>query len=98
MIKNFALFKVKEKKSDNSPDYELSTKIGDDFIQVGAGWIRESKKGTKFISIKLSEPFEKEYNGKVIKRDGYHLMPDEIDRKTSDGVDGEVIDVSQIPF
>jgi uncharacterized protein (DUF736 family) len=56
MITNFSCFKVSEKKSDQSPDYTLSAKVGEQYVNIGAGWIKESK-GTKYISFKLSDPY-----------------------------------------
>jgi len=37
MIKNFSIFKTKEKKTPNSPDYSISAKLNDKFITIGAG-------------------------------------------------------------
>jgi len=54
--KNFSCFKVTEKKNDKSPDYRLSTKVGDEYVEIGAGWVKETEKG-KYISFALSKPF-----------------------------------------
>ena len=56
MIKNFALFK-NEKKQENHPDYKLSAKIDDKYVEIGAGFIKDGAKG-KFISISLSKPYQ----------------------------------------
>jgi uncharacterized protein (DUF736 family) len=56
MINNFSIFKTKEKKTETSPDYTISSKVGDEFVNIGAGWIKEGKAG-KYISCKLSEPY-----------------------------------------
>lgn len=57
MLKNFSCFKVGEKKSATSPDYRLTAKVGEQFVEIGAGWIKEGPKG-KFISFKLSDPYQ----------------------------------------
>ena len=48
MIKNFSLFKVKEKENPNSPDYLISIKVNDVFATVGAGWIKKTKDNTSY--------------------------------------------------
>ena len=71
---NFAIFKAKEKKSDKSPDYTSSVKVETRTVSEPgveyslAGWAREAKTGTKYISVlvkpkddgykKQSEPFD----------------------------------------
>lgn len=54
---NFAIFKAKEKKSEKSPDYTSTVKVEESVtLRPGeeyqlAGWIKESKTGTKYISV-----------------------------------------------
>jgi len=55
----FVLFK-NDKKSDNQPDYKGNLTWGDGTKKDIAVWIRTSKKGTKFMSGKISEPWQKE--------------------------------------
>lgn len=52
---NFSIFKNKFKKSENQPDYKMSAKQDDKFIEIGACWIKQSKDGTQYLSCKLSE-------------------------------------------
>lgn len=56
MIKNIAIFKNSDKTSDKQPDYRLNAKVGEKYVEVGAGWIKDGAKG-KFISVKFSEPY-----------------------------------------
>lgn len=65
IIKNFSVFKNKEVKNENSPTHSLSTKIGEEFTNIGSGWTKETKTGDKFVSVQMSKPF-KEYKGFVI--------------------------------
>tara|TARA_R110000868_G_scaffold271022_3_gene530502 strand:- start:10397 stop:10654 length:258 start_codon:yes stop_codon:yes gene_type:complete len=48
--------KNKFKKNDAQPDYKLSTKMGEEFVELGVAWMKESKtSGAKYISVKLAE-------------------------------------------
>ena len=69
MIKSFSCFKVNEKENDNQPDYRLSAKIGEDYVDIGAGWIKESKNG-KYISFKLRDVYR--------EKDGYVIIPEHV--------------------
>ena len=68
MIKQFAIFKSKEKKNDKSPDYNISVKYNDKYVTIGGGWIKEGKSG-KFISCKLSDGY-KDIKGFSLALDG----------------------------
>lgn len=57
MIKNILIFKATEKKNETSPDYRVTAKVGEVFVDVGAGWIKEGKAG-KFISIKFKDEYQ----------------------------------------
>lgn len=45
-----SIFKNKYKKADNHPDYKITLKIGDKFVNYGALWIKQTKNGEKFMS------------------------------------------------
>jgi uncharacterized protein (DUF736 family) len=66
-MKQFLIFK-NDKKNDKEPDYRLSAKIGESFVEIGAGWIKDGKNGNKFISCQFSKPFK--------DRKGYHIEED----------------------
>jgi uncharacterized protein (DUF736 family) len=68
MIKNFAIFKAKEKKSEKSPDYTISIKVNDKLVTIGGCWIKEGKAG-KYFSCSLSEGYK--------ERKGYHMSVDQ---------------------
>ncbi len=67
-MKEFLIFKNDNKKGEKEPDYKLSVKIDDKFVEVGAGWKRLSQKGTNFISCLLSKPYG--------DRKGWHFEQD----------------------
>ena len=58
MITNFQIFKVENKKTDKEPDYRLTAKVDDTYTEIGAGWIKQSPKGTKYISVKMAGAFK----------------------------------------
>lgn len=64
-IKSFAIFKNSHKEKDGQPDYKISAKIGEEFVEIGGAWIKEGKNG-KFFSCKLSAPYK--------ERKGYKLV------------------------
>ncbi len=57
MIKSISIFKVSEKKNEQSPDYRVTARVGEAFVDCGAGWIKEGKAG-KFISIKFKDEYQ----------------------------------------
>jgi uncharacterized protein (DUF736 family) len=60
-LTNFSIFKnTNKKEGSNQPDYTISAKIGDDYVSIGGGWIKDLKSGGKYISCKVSPPKEKE--------------------------------------
>lgn len=68
MYKNFSIFKTKEKKNDKSPDYNISIKIGDKYVNAGGCWLKDGKDGQKYFSCKLSDGF-KDFKGLSIVLD-----------------------------
>lgn len=52
-----ALFKNKNKKNDNHPDYTGNAIINGKEMQISA-WVKEGK-NVKFLSLAFSEPYEK---------------------------------------
>lgn len=54
----FSIFKNKYKKENsNEPDYTISQKTSDGkFAKIGAGWVKDTKTGEKYISCTLNEP------------------------------------------
>lgn len=69
-LKNFTCWKITDKKNPAGPDYRLTAKIGDKFVEIGAGWIK-GEGDKKFISFQLADKSE-EY-----KREGWHLDQDD---------------------
>ena len=57
MIKQFAIFKAKEKKNEKSPDYNISVKHNDKYINIGGCWLKDGKAG-KYFSCKLSDGYK----------------------------------------
>lgn len=56
------------KTKDTQPDYVVRAKVGDEFIECGAGWKKTSSKGTVFLSLSLdAEGLKKAYKDKYDK-------------------------------
>ncbi len=53
-IKGFVLLKNPNKKEDKHPDYKINIKIGENWVDAGAAWIKDGKKG-KYLSAKLND-------------------------------------------
>lgn len=57
-MNNFSIFKNTRKEKENHPDYNISMKIDDEFVNIGACWLKDGKSG-KYFSCQLTKP----YNG-----------------------------------
>lgn len=55
-MKNLTILKNDKKKSDKEPDYRMSTKIGEEYVTIGACWLKDGAKG-KYFSCKLSDAY-----------------------------------------
>lgn len=55
MIKEFIIFRnTKETTNPKAPTHRIMAKVnGDDLVEIGAGWAKESKSGNKFLSCRL---------------------------------------------
>jgi hypothetical protein len=63
-----ALFRVKKKKTEKSPDYSGKLNInGSDYSL--SGWVRESQKGEKFfaLAVKPAEPVKEEHESEDVQ-------------------------------
>lgn len=56
------------KTKDTQPDYVVRAKVGEEFIECGAGWRKTSSKGTMYLSISLdADGLKKVYKDKYDK-------------------------------
>jgi uncharacterized protein (DUF736 family) len=53
-----ALFKNKNKNSDNHPDYQGSVMVGGKEYQISA-WLKKSKGGTPYMSLSFGPPYRR---------------------------------------
>lgn len=56
MIKNFSIFKRKASDNEKAPSHDISAKIGEEYVTIGACWTKESK-GGKYLSCKLQDAY-----------------------------------------
>lgn len=75
MLKNFMIFKRKNNGNDKAPTHAISTKIGEEFIELGSCWTREANNGSKFLSCKLSDAWVSTEDNKKTRR-GYGIIED----------------------
>lgn len=74
------LFKAKEKKNEKSPDYSGTINVDGKELRL-SGWIKESKAGTKFFSLAVSEiggQYESKSNARPISKGRDSTMDDDI--------------------
>lgn len=69
---------MKAKPSDNPklPTHSISTKVGEEFVTIGACWTKDTKNGAKFLSCKLQDAWvDSQDNTK--SRKGFGIVYDE---------------------
>lgn len=54
MIKNFSIFKAKQSDNPKLPTHVISTKIGEEYVNIGGCWTKDGKSG-KYLSCKLAD-------------------------------------------
>lgn len=75
-MKNFSIFKNTHKKEGSTaPDYKMSVKIGEEFVECGACWLKDGKSG-KYFSCKLSDLYVDKEKGTA--RQGFDLVAEPI--------------------
>jgi len=76
-MKEFIIFK-NTKPSDNvkAPTHRVMATIGNELVEIGGGWSRESKTGNKFLSIRLKDIYK--------DKNGYFIGIDRAVEKVSD--------------
>ena len=71
-----AIFKNDYKKTEQHPDYKGKAMIDNKAKDV-AVWLNESKNGTKYLSLKFSEPYQAE--AEAPKQDMPQDLPNKLD-------------------
>jgi uncharacterized protein (DUF736 family) len=54
----FILFRNDKNGNEKAPDYSGTVTLADGSEKQLAAWLRESQKGTKFLSGRISEPYK----------------------------------------
>ncbi len=47
-----SIFPVKEKKNEKSPDFRISAKVGNEYVNAGSAWKKQSDKGM-YLSLSI---------------------------------------------
>lgn len=45
-------------KNDKAPDRRISARVGDTWVEIGAGWVKKNKNGDSFISCIMRKPYQ----------------------------------------
>lgn len=78
LYKNFAIFKTKANDNPKAPSHRINMKIGEEFVEIGACWTKETSKGDKFLSCKLSDVYVNEADRTKSKK-GYGIKEEDVD-------------------
>ena len=81
-IKHFSIFKNKEVKNDKMPTHSISTKIGEEFVNIGACWTKDSK-GGKYLSCKLQDVYVDHTDRTKIKK-GFAIVEEKVGKQDED--------------
>jgi uncharacterized protein (DUF736 family) len=68
MITSFFIQKC-EKKTEKAPDRRISAKVGDNFVEIGACWKKQDKKGNDYLSCMLAKPYKERKGFKIVEDD-----------------------------
>jgi hypothetical protein len=93
MIKNFSIFKQDTKGNEKLPTHTISAKVGEDYVNVGACWTKDSTKG-KFLSCTLQNEYV-DHTDSSKTRKGYKIV-DEVavrDNETGEKIPDTIPDV-----
>lgn len=75
-IKFFNLSKNTQKKEGSTqPDYRISFKVGDTYVEGGGAWKKTDKNGATYLSCKLGDEY-KDHTDETKSRRGWHLEDD----------------------
>ena len=74
MYKQFSITKNKYKKTETQPDYRMSIKIGEEFVEVASLWLKEAKDKSKYFSGKMNDVYVDHTKG--IAKKGFIICED----------------------
>lgn len=78
MIKNFSIFKYKKPKAgENAPTHGITAKIGNEFVEIGACWKKETKNGDKYLSCSLQKAWV-DHTDRSKTRVGYAIADEKL--------------------
>lgn len=66
--------------NDKAPDYRISGRDEDDFVEVGACWKKVDKNGNSYLSCKLRDEYKDKPGYEIVKEGGESVV-DEIKRE-----------------
>lgn len=84
MYKNFSIFKAKPSDNEKAPTHNISCKIGEEYVNIGACWKKDGKSGA-FLSCKLQDSWV-DHSDRTKTKKGYAIA-DERKIITDEGVE-----------
>ena len=95
-IENFTIQgNTYKKEGSNEPDHKLSTKVGEQWIEFGASWVKTSEKtGKKYFSGRI----DKKYTLVLMTEEEYKAIVPSVEAKiVPRGLDPNKMDIDTIP-
>jgi uncharacterized protein (DUF736 family) len=100
-MKNFSIFKKDNKGNDKLPTHTISGKVGDNYVEIGACWTKDSTNG-KYLFCKLSDAWVDTKDSTKSRKSYMIVAEDEIElpqEKLIDPSDGrDITPTEDIPF
>jgi len=78
IYKNFSIFKTKASDNPKAPSHRINMKIGEEYVEIGGCWTKETSKGDKFLSCKLQDVYLNE-GDRSKSRKGFGIKEEGID-------------------
>lgn len=95
-MQNFSIFKnVNKKEGSTAPDYKMSMKIGEEYVDCGACWLKEGKSG-KYFSCKLADTYVDKEKG--VAKPGFQIVSMDIEVAESNMKYPQTPNPDDIPF
>lgn len=90
---------MKSRPSDNPklPTHQISTKVGEEFITIGACWTKDMKNGGKYLSCKLQDAWVNTEDNTKSRR-GFGIIAEQEKDHSAIDEDGRNLSVDDIPF
>ncbi len=81
IITQFTIQKVQKKEGEEKrPDRRITAKVGEDWVDVAAGWVKKDKNNNDYISAQMTKPFKDKKGFVIIAQDELEALYKECGR------------------